>query len=79
MNTKAINKLKHCIGLEPYKIEKGKYEYYRNFYDAGGNDPDLEEMVEQGYAEHSAPNVYRVTPAGIKFLEDIMSIRIVKQ
>ncbi len=81
MNVKAINKLKHCIGLETYKIDNGRYKYYRNYFGVRGRDADLDEMVKEGYASvfEGAETVYHVTDAGFRFLEEILGIRITKQ
>lgn len=53
----------HCIGLDyksPYK-RNGRYFYrpYRNYYDAGGNDVEIwDVMVGAGYAEAGKEDRY---------------------
>lgn len=85
MTVESIRKMKHALGFDNIKPKSGKFEAYRNYYDAGQKkDADWEESVREGYAERVAGNSvyrgwwYRVTPAGIKMLEEITGLKIIE-
>lgn len=76
----------HCIGLgykKPYK-RNGRYFYrpYRNYYDAGGNDVEIwDVMVGTGYAEAGKEDryggrMYWLTREGLAWLGNILGIYI---
>ena len=80
MTIEGIKKLKHSIGLDVQKPKRGKYVTNRNYYDAGKEkDPDLEQMVEEGYAlvHYGHHNWYCVSEKGVNLLAEIIGIKIV--
>lgn len=77
-----IDKMCHAIGFEPIKIRKNQrvYEYYRNYFVAGGKDKEIwENLVKQGYAAKDSNAIvssyYYVTQKGIDFLSSIYKIK----
>ena len=82
----CIEIAKHCIGLDykkPYK-RHGRYFYrpYRNYYDAGGEDVGLwDMMVEAGYAKAGKKDryggrMYWLTREGLDWLGEKLGIQI---
>ena len=85
INLEGVRKMKHALGFDNVSPKRGKFSAYRNYYDSGGKqDPDWDEMVEQGYAKRGEGTGcykgwwYSVTPEGIKLLEGIVGVRIVE-
>lgn len=81
MKQKGLIKLKKCIGLTR-KPKKGVFVYKHNYYDAGPEkDPDLEEMVKEGYAlvHHGiSGHWYAASEKGIDKMAEKLEIIIMK-
>ena len=74
-----IDDMKHAIGFDPRKVtgtKHRKYVPYRNYYAAGGDRPDLDELVRLGFMEKSRPGYYHVTNDGKLFLEKVTGVKI---
>lgn len=76
-----IDKMCHAIGFDPTKTRKNQrvYEYYRNYFVAGGKDKeDWEKLVELGYANKTSNAIvnsyYYVTQEGIALLSRLYQI-----
>lgn len=77
-----IDNMCHALGFDPNKIRKGQrvFEYYRNYFCAGGEDKETwEELVKWGYAGKASNAIvdsyYYVTQAGLYFLSSIYKIK----
>lgn len=79
----------HCIGLDhkkPYK-RHGRYFYrpYRNYYDAGGKDVEVWDMlVDEGYAESGEENshggrMYGLNRAGLDWIGEKLGVQILDE
>lgn len=74
LSSNQINKMKYALGLDRRKPGRSSYTPYRNAFFTG-DDPEWNELVEQGLATKSADPfcsgnyAYFVTPAGIKQLK----------
>lgn len=82
--SKMISNMKHILGLNEIKPKNKKYVSYRNWAGYGYKEPIHEKMVEQGYAkvvykQMFSEYIYSLTPAGIKYLEEILGIKIIFQ
>lgn len=75
-----IEIMKHAIGFKNEKVRGTKYrryEPYRNYYDAGGDDVnECEFLVSVGFMEKSREHLYHVTDDGKKFLYYVLGVRI---
>lgn len=82
LTASQIRKMQHALGMDNKKPKRGKYEAYRNYYNTSSEDSELEDLIKVGYAIKRAgsgtfPGIwYFVSKAGIKYLEDIMNIKI---
>lgn len=89
---KQISDMKHAIGFDKGKIRGIKhrtYEPYRNYYDAGNDNPEhLEKLVEIGFMsfkrnEYSfgqhIHNIYWVTDDGRLFLKLVTGVEILPE
>ena len=76
-----IDNMCHALGFDPNKIRKGQrvFEYYRNYFCAGGKDKEIwENLVKQGYAAKASNAIvssyYYVTQEGIALLSRLYQI-----
>jgi len=85
LSVEQIKKMKYCIGLEKERIKRGKYQCYRNYYNAGlAPDPDLDYLVSVGLADYQKEHRgagetltrYWLTPKGIFVLAYLFEIKI---
>ena len=80
-----IELMKHAVGLEPSNVKNGKYEAYRNYYAAAGNNPDWAYLVSQKLAvsrrDPFCPKdtVYHLTAKGMDTLSEIVGVTITNQ
>lgn len=73
-----IDNMKHTIGLDYKSPRRGRYEAYRNSF--AGKDKGLDLAVQWGLAEmrmYDTHEVYRLTEAGLSFMEKIIGAEIV--
>lgn len=78
-SVKDINCLKHALGIDKNSIRNGKCICYRNYFNTGINNSDYriwEYLVFVGFANMYSKELFTVTKNGIKFLEDILSVKI---
>lgn len=78
-----IGDMCHAIGFNPNETRKNQrvYEYYRNFFVAGGKDKeDWEKLVAMGYASQMynliVGSYYYVTQKGIDLLSTVYKIKL---
>lgn len=74
-----IDKMKHTIGFDARKVtgtKHRKYVPYRNYYCAGGSEPELDDLVKLGFMEKSSERCYHVTADGRIFLERVTGVKI---
>ena len=81
-----IDDMKHCIGYDPKKVKRGKYEAYRNYYTTSGDHAGWDNIVAAGLADKRAfphgigdnPQCYSLNEQGIKFLSDLLGCKIIE-
>lgn len=75
-----VEEAKHCIGLDykkPYTRNCNKYySPYRNYFNVNSNDRTWRTLTEIGYAEEYRDEFFRLTPAGIRWLQRVLNITI---
>lgn len=82
LTASQIKKMQHALGMDSKKPKRGKYEAYRNYYNSSIDNPELEELVQIGYmikrsgSAHLPGVWYHVSDNGIKYLEDLMNLKI---
>ena len=90
MNTltvRQINKMKHAIGFDGYRIKVRKprtYNAYRNRYITDGSEPDWDDLVGKGLACRGDygnnpmrdSKIYSLTQNGLAVLGRILDIQI---
>lgn len=80
---KQIDDMKHALGFDNRKVtgtKHRKYEPYRNYFCAGGNDiDDWKILVGLGFSEEGKDNYFRVTADGRDFLERVMGIKFLEE
>ena len=77
-----IDKMKHTIGFDNRKVtgtKNRKYVPYRNYYCAGSNDPELENLVRLGFMAKHSERYYHVTADGRLFLERVTGVKIMEE
>lgn len=83
LSLRQIKYMQHAIGLDHCSgrlIKRGKHKTCRNYFDAGEEDPEWEDLVEKGMAiKHYRDGSYSLTIKGLEILERIMLIQIVKE
>ena len=76
--------MQHALGMDHRNTYKraGRewYRPYRNYYDAGGNDPEWEDLVKKGIAEkrdgRNGGTWYWVSKTGLEVLSALLNIYI---
>ena len=81
ISIEQIKNMQHCIGWQKYNREpkRGIFEAYRNYYSCSQKADWAEELCELGLMKKYGlrPYIfYRVTDKGIKFLEELFSVKI---
>ena len=78
---KQINLMKHTIGFEGNKVKRHAYKAYRNYFCAGGDMKEFQDLVIVGLAVadvRQGDTYYFLTPKGIEYLSKIVGVRIVE-
>lgn len=84
---KQFENMAHCIGFQQDRVRGRKnrrYEAFRNYFTTSDNDPEWDNLVEQGLAEKhpfpsgggTNPQAYHVTLAGMEYLSRITGVLI---
>lgn len=77
-----IDKMKHTIGFDNRRVtgtKHRKYIPYRNYYCAGGSDPELDDLVRLGFMAKHSEKYYHVTEDGRWFLERVTGVKIMEE
>ena len=83
VSMQQIKNMQHCIGWQKYHREpkRGIFEAYRNYYFCSQKEDWAEELCSLGLMKtydgyYGTRICYCVTDKGIKFLEELFSIKI---
>ncbi|WP_018306313.1 hypothetical protein [Desulfitobacterium hafniense] len=84
ITAEQMDNMKHCIGFDPKRVKRGKYEAYRNRFITSGDDLEWDDLVSRGLAEKKPfkfgcgenPQLYYLSEEGVKFLGDLLGVKI---
>ncbi len=79
IGTGTLKMMLHAIGYHPDDVRRGRYPYYRNYYDTapGQNRYEWEHLADKGYARRDGnTGIFFLTVKGLDFLEDVLGIEI---
>lgn len=82
VTSEQIKLMKHSIGFEPSKVKRMKYEAYRNYFCAGQEMSEFEDLISKELAVKDTRQgkiYYFVTEKGIDFLTEITGIKITER
>lgn len=86
LSTKQVEDMKHCIGFDGKRVQRRKYEAYRNYYTTPNNNSSWDGIVRAGLANSEPfpggvgdnPQMYSLNEKGFKFLSDLLECKIVE-
>lgn len=79
ITTEQIRLMKHSIGYEPSRVKRMKYEAFRNYFCAGNEMLEFEDLVTNGLAIkrlRQDKTFYFITDKGIALLSEITGVSI---
>lgn len=82
ITTEQIRLMKHSIGFEQRLVKRGKYKYYRNYFCAGGQMPEFEDLMIKMLAVSATRQgqvFYFLTSKGIDLVAEITGIKITER
>lgn len=74
-----IRLMKHSIGFAQNKVKRGKYEYFRNYFCAGREMPEFEDLIAKGLAVKDIRQeqiYYFLTDKGINLVSEVTGVTV---
>ena len=82
VTTEQIRLMKHSIGFEQRRVRRGKYEAFRNYFCAGDEMPEFEDLIVKGLAVkdiRGGQTYYFITEKGIDLVAEITGVKITER
>lgn len=82
VTTEQVRLMKHTIGFEQRRVKRGKYEAFRNYFCAGREMPEFEDLITKGLAVkdiRQEQTYYFLTDKGINLVAFITGVRITER
>ena len=82
ITTEQIRLMKHSIGFEQDRVKRGKYEAFRNYFCAGKEMPEFEDLMIKELAVSDTRQgkiFYFLTSKGIDLVAEITGVKITER